>query len=100
MIYIQKEGLSDDLNRKIIEIRKSETWKNIERDNEESIRQVFDNEFPKSEVKAVLIREQRGLCAYCMKIQEVSCVCQMMQLIKYTICISLAIHWMLRTRIY
>lgn len=67
MIYIQKEGLSDDLNRKIIEVRKSEAWKNIEEDNAESIRQVFDNEFPKSEVKAVLIREQRGLCAYCMK---------------------------------
>lgn len=63
MIYIQKEGLSDDLNRKIIEIRKSETWKNIEEDNAETIRQVFDNGFPKSEVKAVLIREQRGLCA-------------------------------------
>ncbi len=67
MIYIQKEGLSDDLNRKIIEIRKSDAWKHIEEDNAESIRQVFDNEFPKSEVKEVLIREQRGLCAYCMK---------------------------------
>ena len=67
MIYIEKEGLSDDLNRQIIEIRKSDAWKHIKKDNAESIRQVFDNEFPKNEVKAVLIHEQRGLCAYCMR---------------------------------
>ena len=67
MIYIEKEGLSDDLNQKIIEIRKSDAWKHIDGDNVESIRHVFDSEFPKSEVKAVLIHEQRGLCAYCMR---------------------------------
>lgn len=67
MVYIEKEGLSDELNRKIIEIRKSDAWKNIEADNTDSIRRVFDDEFPKSEVKEVLIREQRGLCAYCMR---------------------------------
>lgn len=67
MVYIEKEGLSDELNQKIIEIRKSNEWKNIEDEDTESIRQVFDNEFPKNDVKAVLIHEQRGLCAYCMK---------------------------------
>lgn len=67
MIYVEKEGLSDDLNRKIIEIRKSDAWKSLEEDNSESIRQVFDNEFPKNDVKEVLIHEQRGLCAYCMR---------------------------------
>lgn len=67
MVYIEKEGLSDALNQKIIEIRKSDAWKHVEEDNAESIRQVFDNEFPKSEIKTVLIREQRGLCAYCMR---------------------------------
>ena len=67
MIYIDKEGLSDALNRKIIGIRKSNVWKNLEKDDTESIRQVFDNEFPKNDVKAVLVHEQRGLCAYCMK---------------------------------
>ena len=67
MIYIQKEGLSDDLKQKIIEIRKSDAWKRIKEGDTEAIRQVFDNEFPKNDVKAVLIHEQRGLCAYCMK---------------------------------
>lgn len=67
MIYIRKEGLTDDLNQRIIKIRKNDVWKSIEESNTESIRQVFDNEFPKNEVKAVLIHEQRGLCAYCMR---------------------------------
>ena len=67
MIYIDKEGLSDDLKRKIIEIRKSDTWKRISDDDTGAIRQVFDNEFPKNDVKEILIKEQRGLCAYCMR---------------------------------
>lgn len=67
MIYIEKEGLSDDINQKIIAIRKSDTWKAIEEDNTEAIRNVFNNEFPKNDVKEVLIHEQHGLCAYCMK---------------------------------
>ena len=28
MLYIEKEGLTDDINRRIIELRKSEEWKN------------------------------------------------------------------------
>lgn len=67
MMYIKKEGLSDDLNQKIIAIRKSDAWKRIEADDTDSIRQVFDNEFPKNKIKAVLMNEQRGLCAYCMR---------------------------------
>lgn len=67
MIYIEKKGLSDGLNQKIIEIRKSDTWKAIEEDDTEAIRNVFNNDFPKNEVKKVLIHEQHGLCAYCMK---------------------------------
>lgn len=67
MIYIEKEGLSAELGRKIIEIRKSDLWKKIEKDNTDAVRQVFDQVFPQNDVKAVLIHEQRGLCAYCMR---------------------------------
>ena len=67
MVYIEKEGLSAELGRKIIEIRKSDMWKSIEKDNPDAVRQVFDNVFPKNDVKAALIHEQRGLCAYCMR---------------------------------
>lgn len=67
MIYIEKEGLADDLNQEIISIRKSDAWKKIPEDHVGAIRNVFDHMFPKNDVKAVLIREQRGLCAYCMR---------------------------------
>ena len=67
MLYIEKEGLPNDVKRKIIELSKSEKWKNISQNNTTAIRQVFDNDFPKNEVKAVLLREQHGICAYCMR---------------------------------
>ena len=67
MLYIAKEGLPDDLNRKIIELRKSEEWKNINEDDTDAIRKVFDTEFPKNEVKEILLHEQHGICAYCMR---------------------------------
>jgi hypothetical protein len=67
MIYIKKEGLPDEINRKIIVIRKSNKWKDIEENDTKSIRDVFDNDFPKNDVKEILIHEQRGLCAYCMR---------------------------------
>lgn len=67
MIYIAKEGLSDNLNRKIIEIRKSDAWKMISKSDTEAIRNVFDYDFPKNDVKATLVHEQHGLCAYCMR---------------------------------
>lgn len=67
MILIEKEGLPDELNRKIIELRKSNKWKNIKGNNTDIIRKIFDDDFPKNEVKLVLIHEQKGLCAYCMR---------------------------------
>lgn len=67
MLYIKKEGLPYNLNSQIIELRKSDEWKKIRENDTESIRHIFDNQFPKSEVKEVLIHEQKGLCAYCMR---------------------------------
>jgi hypothetical protein len=51
MIYIKKEGLPDEIKRKIIEIRKSDKWNGIEESNTKSIREIFDNDFPKDAVK-------------------------------------------------
>lgn len=67
MLYIAKEGLPDDINEKIIELRKSEEWKNIREDDTDAIRRVFDTVFPKNDVKEILLCEQHGICAYCMK---------------------------------
>lgn len=67
MLYIEKEGLPNDVNRKIIELSKSEEWKNISEEDTVAIRQAFDNDFPKNEVKEILLHEQHGICAYCMR---------------------------------
>lgn len=67
MLYIEKEGLPNDVNRKIIDLSKSEEWKNISEEDTVAIRQAFDNDFPKNEVKEILLHEQRGICAYCMR---------------------------------
>lgn len=67
MLYIEKEGLPNDVNRKIIELSKSEEWKNVSEDNTTPIREAFDNDFPKNEVKEILLHEQHGICAYCMR---------------------------------
>ena len=67
MLYIKKEGLPSDISNRIIQLSKSEEWKNISKDDTDAIRYVFDNEFPKNDVKRVLLHEQHGICAYCMK---------------------------------
>lgn len=67
MLYIEKEGLPNDVSRKIIELSKNDQWKNISEDDTEAIRRIFDNDFPKNDVKRVLLHEQHGICAYCMR---------------------------------
>lgn len=67
MFFIEKEGLPSSVNERIIGIRKSEAWKGIKDSDTAAIRNVFNNEFPKEEVKRILIHEQHGLCAYCMR---------------------------------
>lgn len=67
MLYIEKQGLPKDIREKIIGLRKGEEWKNIEENDTKSIRDIFDTVFPKNEVKEILVREQHGICAYCMR---------------------------------
>lgn len=67
MLYIEKEGLPKRINSKIIEITRSTNWKRIDENDTEAIRLVFDTEFPKNDVKQILLHEQHGLCAYCMR---------------------------------
>lgn len=81
MLYIEKEGLPKDIHKKIIELGKSEDWKNIEENDTNSIRDVFDHIFPKNEVKEILVREQHGICAYCMRRIHVDRHCRVEHLV-------------------
>ena len=66
MIYIEKQGIPKRLSRVIINIRKSDAWNTILENDVKAVRGVFDNEFPKNALKEIIVREQKGLCAYCM----------------------------------
>ena len=74
MLYIEKEGLPNDINSKIIELSKSEKWKSISEDDTTAIRNAFDNDFPKNEAKEILLHEQHGICAYCMRRIRMDCL--------------------------
>lgn len=67
MIYIRKIGLPDNLRGEIIKICKSRAWTSIPDGDTKAIRNFFDNAFPKDKVKSILVKEQHGLCAYCMR---------------------------------
>lgn len=51
MIYISKKGLPGSVKGQIISLRKSDRWKRIPGNDTKAIRSIFDNEFPKAEVK-------------------------------------------------
>lgn len=67
MVFIEKEGIPSSVDESIIKIKKSKKWKDIKEDDTNAIRAVFNDEFPKDEIKRILVHEQHGLCAYCMK---------------------------------
>ena len=66
MLYIEKEGLPDAVNRKIIELSKRKECKNFSEHDTTAVRNTIDNAFPKNGVQDNLLHEQHGICAYCM----------------------------------
>lgn len=66
MIYIEKQRPSQAVINKVNEIKRSSEWKAIPDDDTRAIRAQFDL-LPKDEIRECLLKEQRYLCAYCMK---------------------------------
>ena len=66
MLHIQKGAPPKELAEKIIEITKSDEWKKAEEDNSVLLRSFFDK-LDKQSLREMLVKEQHGLCAYCMK---------------------------------
>ncbi len=66
MLYIQKRMEPPAQRAKRIEIQHSDGWKSAVLGDTEIIRDYF-NQLPKSEIRDSLIKEQKGLCAYCMR---------------------------------
>ena len=51
---------------KINLIKRSDIWKNIPEGDTKAIRKQFES-LPKDSVRYTLLKEQHGLCAYCMR---------------------------------
>ncbi len=66
MLYIEKKTPSSSIMENEIKITKTSEWKAADGDDTELIRSFFD-QLDKSLIRADLIKEQHGICAYCMK---------------------------------
>lgn len=66
MLYIEKERMPAVALDKVNDIKRSHEWKSIQDGNTNAIRVQFDM-LPKGQIRESLIKEQHGLCAYCMK---------------------------------
>lgn len=66
MLHIQKNSTSNELTERVLEITKSDDWKNADENNTTLLRSFFEK-LNKQLIREGLVREQHGLCAYCMK---------------------------------
>lgn len=66
MLYIKKIRPLPDVIESVNAIKRSEAWKQTQDKDTDKIRKQFDL-LPKSSIRHTLLKEQRGLCAYCMK---------------------------------
>lgn len=66
MLYIKKIQPLPDVVACVNTVKRSEEWKLISESDTHAIRKQFDL-LPKNSIRHTLWKEQRGLCAYCMK---------------------------------
>lgn len=66
MIYIKKQKIPQNVQGYLNQIKHSESWQQIAEGDTKAIRAQFDL-LPKEELRKILLKEQRELCAYCMR---------------------------------
>ena len=66
MLYIKKEPPSPEVAQEISRVERDVQWKQVTHPNSVLARMAFD-QLDKSIIRKQLIREQHGLCAYCMR---------------------------------
>lgn len=66
MLYIQKGIPPKEMTEQVIEITKSDEWKNASKEDPMLLRSFFDG-LNKQPIREMLVKEQHGLCAYCMR---------------------------------
>lgn len=66
MLYIEKGRVPAEVLAKVNDIKRSPEWRSIQEGDTNAVRLQFDM-LPKEQIRESLIKEQHGLCAYCMK---------------------------------
>lgn len=66
MLYIKKMQPLPEVIDKINQIKRSDVWRNIPDKDVKAIRNQFES-LPKDSIRYTLLKEQHGLCAYCMR---------------------------------
>ena len=66
MLYIEKKGPDVNVRVEISRVKRDCHWDDTDKDDAQLVRSCFDT-LDKTIIKAQLLKEQHGLCAYCMK---------------------------------
>lgn len=66
MLYIEKANVPVRVNHALAQIKSTPEWRATPSGDTVALRAQFDT-LPKSDIRAALLQEQHGLCAYCMK---------------------------------
>lgn len=66
MLYIKKMQPLPEVIEKVNQIKRSDIWKKISDGDTKAIRDQFEL-LPKDSIRYTLVKEQHGLCAYCMR---------------------------------
>ena len=66
MLYIKKEPPSPEVAQEISRVKRDAQWRQSEQADSANARIAFDL-LDKSIIRKQLIKEQHGLCAYCMR---------------------------------
>ena len=65
MLYIKKQNPDRDVSANIANVKRTRNWDEVDKNSVKHVRSCF-NDLNKTIIKEQLIREQHGLCAYCM----------------------------------
>ena len=66
MLYIQKEPALPSVAQELNRIKRDYNWDSVDYTETQRVRMVFDT-LDKKMIRHQLVREQKGLCAYCMR---------------------------------
>lgn len=65
MLYIKKQYPDRNVSANISEVKRTRQWDSVDKQDVPRVRSCF-NDLDKALIKAQLLKEQHGLCAYCM----------------------------------